>query len=332
MADKFTLIGLFAAKFSFSRVFYWHLKSVLLSRNKPSVEPYKMFAMHRNQLNLLLVLAILVLVCGCFCRSDRDTGSSTADPDTAQPVKAADNSESASKKKDNGDFQVEHLEVNTARYKEIDRQVKTDKLLEKAADKLNRALILPHDITLRTQDCSQVNAFYDPNDHSVTMCYELMEHFYKTFRSVGDNEDKAYSKMFDAVRFVFLHEIGHALIDTYKLPVTGNEEDSADRLSSFVNLKELGDEGVKAVFAAADAFAIESKQNTSGQRNLADEHLLQEQRFYNSLCMIYGSNTGKYSNIVSEGYLPKERAVRCPQEYQRTVESWVVLLGPWRKN
>jgi hypothetical protein len=48
--------------------------------------------------------------------------------------------------------------------------------------------------------------------------------------------------------------------------------------------------------------------------------------------MLYGSNPEKYSMIVTDGYLPKERAVRCPSEYQRTVESWVGLLEPWRKN
>jgi hypothetical protein len=158
-----------------------------------------------------------------------------------------------------------------------------------------------------------------------------MEHFFKVFRSGGIPEDKAYKKMFDAVRFVFLHEIGHALIDTYKLPIMGNEEDAADRCSAYINLEELGDDGVRAVFAAADAFSIESKQGAPKDRNMADEHLLQEQRFYNSLCMIYGSNPSKYDYVVTDGYLPKERAVRCKAEYQKTVESWVNLLGPWRK-
>jgi hypothetical protein len=65
---------------------------------------------------------------------------------------------------------------------------------------------------------------------------------------------------------------------------------------------------------------------------MADEHLLQEQRFYNSLCMIYGSNPSKYNNILTQGYLPKERAVRCESEYQRTSDSWRNLLAPWRKN
>jgi hypothetical protein len=291
--------------------------------------------MNRNQFNLLAVLAILIIVTvSCVYRSSRGSQSNSAAPGEAktepsnQPKadKPKDN-----KKIDNGDFVVKHLEVSNARYLEIDRQIKEEKLLEKAADKLNRSLILPYDVDLITKDCGEVNAFYDANNHSVTVCYELMEHFYNVFRSSGLEDQKAYDKMFDAVRFAFLHEIGHALIDTYNLPITGNEEDAADRCSSFINLTELGEDGVNAVLAAADAFAVESKNTSATKRNLADEHLLQEQRFYNSLCMIYGSNTTKYSYILDEQYLPRERAVRCPQEYERTVDSWSNLLAPWRR-
>ncbi|MGQ0540251.1 MAG: DUF4344 domain-containing metallopeptidase [Blastocatellia bacterium] len=293
--------------------------------------------MKRNLINLLFVSATLLLVAGCFCRSDRDFDTKSEGPTAENVSKGPQSSKdpasaSKSRKSDEGDFIVEHLDVTTPRYMEIDKQVKSEKLLTKAADKLNRALVLPHDIYLRTKDCNDVNAYFDSRDKSVTMCYELMEYFYKTFKGNGDAESEAYQKMFDAVRFVFLHEIGHALIDAYKLPIGGNEEDAADRCSAYINIKELGDEGVRAVLAAADAFAIESKQTANTRRNLADEHLLQEQRFYNSLCMIYGSNTTKFANIVTDGYLPKERAVRCPTEYQRTVESWVILLEPWRKN
>jgi len=158
-----------------------------------------------------------------------------------------------------------------------------------------------------------------------------MEQFFSDFKSGGYEDKKAYDMMFDATRFVFLHEIGHALIDVYKLPITANEEDAADRCSSFINLEELGQDGVKAVLAAAEAFQIESKASSGHRPNMADEHLLQEQRFYNSLCMLYGSNPDKYPVIVEKGFLPKERAARCPTEYQRTVESWQSLLEPWRK-
>jgi hypothetical protein len=286
--------------------------------------------MSRNSINLMIAVGSLLLVTACFCRSDRPDGPVTRDEPTESSPSTGQRG-SNSERKDVGDFKVEHLDVNTPRYVEIDRQVKEENLLPDAADQLNAALSLPHDITMRTKDCNDVNAYYDPRDRSITMCYELMEYFYKTFKSDGQSDSEAYEKMFSAVRFVFLHEIGHALIDAYKLPIMGGEEDAADRCSAFINIKELGEEGVEAVFAAAEAFAIESKR-ASGKRNLADEHLLQEQRFYNSLCMIYGSNPAKYSKILTEGILPKERAVRCPSEYQKTVDSWVTLLQPWRKS
>ncbi len=292
--------------------------------------------MSRQQRSILAFAVIsIVITVSCVYRSGRGSEphpSPTTSAATPENKTKDDKKFSENKKIDNGDFIVEHLTVKNSNYEEIDRQIKNDKLLEKAADKLNRSLILPNDIHLKTKDCGEVNAFFDAKEQSVTVCYELMEHFYKVFRSTGLNEQKAYDKMFDAVRFAFLHEIGHALIENYNLPITGNEEDAADRCSAFINLTELGEDGVNAVLAAADAFAAESKNGSSSKRNLADEHLLQEQRFYNSLCMIYGSDTEKYASIVDDNYLPKERAARCPQEYERTVQSWSSLLSPWRKS
>ncbi|CAN5788863.1 hypothetical protein BH20ACI4_BH20ACI4_12510 [soil metagenome] len=287
-----------------------------------------------NLFNLIFISALLVLITACVCQSDRNNPENA--PANTAPVSQTDTNSSEpkkdkNKKEDRGDFIVEHLPVQNPRYNELDRQIKQEKTLEKAADRLNRSLILPQDIYLRTKDCGQSNAFYNPQDVSITICYELMEHFYKIFRSVGDNDQKAYDSMFDAITFVFLHEMGHALVDQYNLPVTANEEDAADRLSSFVCIEELGDDGVRAILAAADAMKIESKMKTKTERDMADEHLLQEQRFFNSLCMVYGSNPEKYANIREEGYLPEDRAVRCPSEYDRTANSWSELLAPWRK-
>lgn len=299
----------------------------------------KMKDLRQNIFNLLAVVSVFMVITACMCRSDKDSGPNPSETpsnqnikvDTTAPKTSDSPSNAKNKKADNGDFAVQHVDVQNQRYSELDRQVKQEKLLERAADKLNRNLMLPYDITLRTKDCGEINAFYNPNDRSVTVCYELMEHFYKIFKSTGKSDQAAYDKMFDAVRFAFLHELGHALMDAYKLPVIGNEEDAADRCSSYICLTELGDEGVRAVLAAADAFAIESKDRSPNSRSMADEHLLQEQRFYNTLCMIYGSDTNKYNYIVQDQYLPKERAVRCPGEFERTVQSWSSLFEPWRK-
>ncbi len=294
--------------------------------------------MNRNQAGWFASLSIIIVVAvsACVYRSGRN--SESAANSHALPAKTAETlikggeKSGANQKQDRGDFIVEHSAIKNPRDEEIERRLKDEKLLEKAADKLNRNLILPHDIFLRTKNCGEVNAFYSADERAVTVCYELIEHFYEVFRRDGLNGEKAYGKMFDAVRFAFLHEIGHALIDVYNLPISGSEEDAADRCSAFINLTEFGADGAGAVIAAAEAFSIESKNGSPDKRHPAGEHLLQEQRFYNSICLLYGSDAEKYGYLLEENYLPRERAEHCAQEYERTVNSWSSLLAPWRRN
>jgi hypothetical protein len=291
----------------------------------------------RNFINLCVISVVWLLVSACVFSTGKENAKVESNPPanvSTNPANVSDtksNFEKPNKNEDKGDFIVEHLGVQNARFAELDQKIKKEKLLEKAADDLNKALILPNNIYLRSKDCGEPNAEFNSKTQAITVCYELMEHFAALYRSDGMKPEEADKKMFDAVRFAFLHEVGHALIYNYNLPMAGNEEDAADRCSSYINIEELGDAGVNAVIAAADAFRIESKQKSTTKRDMADEHLLQEQRFYNSLCMIYGSDAEKYEYLVKDGYLPKERAARCPGDYQRTVESWVNLLRPWRK-
>ena len=109
--------------------------------------------MHRNSANFLIAFCAMALTLGCFWSSERESGSSAAEPDdatsnaaTADAPASNENKTVSMKRPDKGDFIVEHLEVKTPKYIEIDKQVQSEKLLTKAADKLNRALILPHDI------------------------------------------------------------------------------------------------------------------------------------------------------------------------------------------
>ncbi|MEZ5423658.1 MAG: DUF4344 domain-containing metallopeptidase [Pyrinomonadaceae bacterium] len=284
--------------------------------------------MRQNLTNLVMVFGLLLVITGCVWRSDRPDLTAAKPAATTTPEVPSSNYISDN---DQGVFKVEHRDVRSAKFAELDRQVRYAKLLEKAADKLNAALAPPRDVILRTAECGRANAFYTPKEPSVTVCFELMDHFYKVFRSSGESSVEAYNQMFDAVRFVFLHEVGHALIDLYSLPITGNEEDAADRCSAFINIEYLGKDGVDAVLAAAKAFELGSKRSGSSRLDLADEHLLQEQRFYNSLCMLYGSDTAKYQYLVTNKTLPAERAGRCQAEYARSKNSWTALLEPYRR-
>lgn len=283
----------------------------------------------------MIVGAIFVFVVGCMCPAGRNSGTSSSTPSptpSSSQTKGSPTSDNkSSPNKDEGDFKVEHVPVKSQKYADLARQVKNAKLLENAATQLNQALSLPTDITLRSEECGEANAFYHSDDRTITMCFELIDEFFATFRSNGLSEQKANEKTLAATRFIFLHEVGHAVIDQYKLPITGNEEDAADRCSAFINIEELGQEGIDAVFAAADAFKIWSKGATTDREVMADEHLLDEQRAYNSLCMIYGSDPDKFRNILTQDYLPRARAERCEDEYRRMSLSWANLLKPWRK-
>lgn len=312
--------------------------------------------LRRNLLNLLLIAVGFLFVTACVCADlddersngrsndkrtsntrrgnssdsgnrgskDRDTdnGAVTNEPDGDKTTNAAD---------DRGDFIVNHGEVQNEKYSALDKEVREKRVLEDAAQDLNKALKLPYDITLQTQDCGAVNAFYKSSDRSITVCYELMEHYYQLYKSNGSSEDKALAEMNDVLVFIFLHELGHALIDAYQLDITGREEDAADQLSTFICLEELGDNGARATIAAAEAFQIESSSSNPEELPFYDEHSLQPQRFYNLLCYLYGKDENRYQNIVSNGLLPEPRAVRCSEEYGKVKRSWENLLKPFRK-
>jgi hypothetical protein len=293
----------------------------------------------QNIANFLIVSAVFIFIVGCVCPSS-DNRTSETRKTVSEDEKSAANTdkplvkndkENKSSANDKGDFVVEYAKVSNSRYSEIDKQIKNEKVLEKAAEDLNKSIKLPADITLRTKDCNEVNAFYDPKDASITVCYELMEHFFKLFKSTGKDDEKAYDSMFDAIRFVFLHELGHALIDIHEIPVAGSEEDAADRLSTYICLEELGDEGARSAIAAAEAFEIESKQSDGNDLVFYDNHKLGQQRFYDIVCSLYGYNPDKYSDVVQQGLLPKERAESCPSEYARLQTSWGKLLKSLRK-
>jgi Putative metallopeptidase len=128
-----------------------------------------------------------------------------------------------------------------------------------------------------------------------------------------------------SLMFVFLHEVGHGLISLYKLPSVGREEDAADQLAAFV-LIETGDTGLEVAMNGAQFFRLLA---LSGAKTpFFDEHALDAQRYYNLLCLVYGSNPQRLGSLVGNDKLPASRARRCPSEYGKISSAWASLLGP----
>jgi len=276
---------------------------------------------------LLLAGLVLPLLACSFSGPSEDAGpganSTGATPAPTAVASAAPGG--AAKAPDNGDFRV----VRRAGAKGEKGMDEEEKSLEEMAAELNRAFSLPHDIFLSFDECGEPNAFYDPEKKQITVCDEMVAGFYEAFRPDNKTEEELDDAVGNATTFVFFHELGHALIDAYDLPVTGREEDAVDQLSVLV-LADGTDEGDRAVLDAALSFAGESGAELD-ETAFADEHSLDRQRFYNIVCLLYGQNEKKFASLVEDGVLPEARAGRCGDELARAERAWDALLAPYVK-
>jgi hypothetical protein len=230
----------------------------------------------------------------------------------------------ASGNKDEGDFTTSWKSGGS----ELSQLLHKERLFEDIAEALNDSLKLPRDLPIIHKSCGEENAFYDPNSGELQMCYELLESISDVSDGISTDADEYGERVVATWAFVFFHELGHGLIDLYELPVTGKEEDAVDEFSTLLMIQ--ADLAEYAIYAA-DYWQV-TGSGMYDETLYADEHSLNEQRFYNILCLVYGSDPDKFDAIVSAGLLPESRAVRCPAEYEKKDKSWSTLLEPWAKD
>ncbi len=203
--------------------------------------------------------------------------------------------------------------------------VQQTKLLSAHTDYLSNLFVLQKDIPIIVKRCGFVNAFWDPQARNITICDELIETMGSMYADATSEEDFRRSVMFTTSYFMF-HEVGHALVDTYDLATFGRQEDVADQIAT---LLLLGNERDDEVMAGAEAFVRMAAARGEGMHTpFWDEHALDEQRFFNLVCWVYGSNPEKYESLVRVGALPRPRAARCPGEFADIVKGFEQHLQP----
>jgi hypothetical protein len=234
---------------------------------------------------------------------------------------------------DKGDFKVVYKPVKNKDYAQFQKELQQEKILEGIAADLNDTFALPTNIYLTFTECGEPNAFYNADTHTLSMCYEYIEEFYEIFAKHEKSPDALDDAVMGATISIFYHELGHALVHVYDLPITGKEEDVVDQLSVFL-LTDGTDAGEKAALDGARAFYLLAKLYESDIRTLAywDEHSLSMQRFYNIICLVYGQNEKKFDYLVKKNILPEDRAGRCRDEYAAVEKAWTKLLAPFVKN
>jgi len=230
---------------------------------------------------------------------------------------------------ENAGFKVTYNPSKVANHEKYRAVFEQNRVFEQVAEGLNKTIRIPYSIDINTVSCNTINAFYDPNNKRIIMCYELVDYFLGVFKPKAKNDTELGNAVMGATIFSFFHETGHGLIHILELPAVGREEDSADQLATLI-LIAAGDEGVSMALSGAYWFQLQSESDR--KMPFWDEHAFDGQRFYNILCMIYGSDPTKYANFVSSGTLPKDRAARCPEEYVKLNKAWEKLLQPHLTN
>lgn len=226
-------------------------------------------------------------------------------------------------------FRVAYAPSKNPTHEQFRQVLEQNRVFELVAEGLNKTVRLPRTIDIQLVDCDTVNAFYDPNNSRIIVCYELLSYFVDVFKPTAQNDDQLGQAVIGATIFSFYHESGHALIHQLDLPTVGREEDAVDQLATLI-LMAAGDDGVG--MALSGAYWFQLQQKAGNETPFWDEHAFEGQRFYNILCLIYGSDPGKYAGFVSSGNLPEARAQRCGEEYSKTRRAWEKLLEPHLTN
>ncbi|TJZ69014.1 DUF4344 domain-containing metallopeptidase [Chitiniphilus eburneus] len=209
---------------------------------------------------------------------------------------------------------------------------------ENAGAKLEPVLKLinwPAGLTIETKECGVSNAYYWPGKAEIVVCYELFKDFHDKSETEMAKRTPEYRRKvaIGGVRFLILHEVGHAVYDIFKVPVIGNPEDAADAFALYMLLKSKDPE-VHWVLQGAKFFFMKNHTDFTSTSDLefgsfADAHPLHQQRYFNMLCDAYGSSTKRYGFLVEKGFLPKGRAESCPQDWKRLDYAMEKLVAPY---
>ncbi len=225
---------------------------------------------------------------------------------------------------------IQYVEPKAEKLKPVYEVVRKAQMLEKVRNLL-RSLKLPRRLLLKTEDCEGVsNAWYDGD--AVTVCYEYLDDIWKAAPAQTTPAGIApIDTLIGPVADVFLHEVGHAVFDLWKIPILGREEDAADQFSAYIMLQFRKDEARRLIMGSAYQYRSDVMAGPVSMpiSKFADEHGTPTQRFFNLLCIAYGADPVLFADFASSGALPKDRAEYCEDEYKQVAYAFRTLLRPY---
>ncbi len=174
---------------------------------------------------------------------------------------------------------------------------------------------------------------YDSESEVITIPYHFAFDIEQRFLAQEESDSVEAGEfddvVLDVVMHTLFHELGHALMWQYELPLFFEEEDVVDSLANLL-LLEYTEYGTEVAISAAEMFRLEAPDIENYEAaDFWAEHSLDLQRHYDVYCSIYGAYPEDNAYLIEDIFEGDEhQAEVCIDTYQRVAAAWEPLLKP----
>ncbi len=152
----------------------------------------------------------------------------------------------------------------------------------------------------------------------------------RTRTRTGETSAKVTPFAEDVVSHVVLHELGHAVIREFDLPVLGNEETMADAFATVYLTQHLPNRAAAILEARVRSLMIEANEVPRAEWTVLGEHNNDARRAAQIAAIAVAADFEKYKNVATAAGM-SERGVRNARDYGTEIlRSWRRILRPIR--
>lgn len=134
----------------------------------------------------------------------------------------------------------------------------------------------------------------------------------------------------DVILHVVLHEMGHALVREFDLPILGNEETLAEAFATYYLTSYLPERAEATLLARVTSLMIEAGEVPRAEWTVAGEHNSDARRAFQIAALSVAVDAGKYASVAAAAGM-SESDIRRARDYGTEIlRSWRRILRPLR--
>jgi Putative metallopeptidase len=229
------------------------------------------------------------------------------------------------------DFKLKIEVPKLKRHKAIYLLLQKEDIFQKFIHKMNERVAFPGEITIEIVECTEVNAFYYAETSTISICFEFLHRM----MSIQEDWIPEREKLLNAAAFIFLHEMGHALVDKLEIPITGKEENAVDELAMLLMVTDEDDQTMWAALEGVLQFYQDALEEDFNDVPFHDTHAPNIERYFDMVMLLIGAHPDFEKDFVGTDdklKLPPERAENAKLDFERKLWAWKILLGDaWRE-